>query len=288
MIPKFREIENILFNENAAIRFLIEKGIIYETRECTCGNVCHADLDRRSYRCGVRTCRKEVSIFKHSFFYQQTLPKNEILHLGHLWLCGASVSVIRMYLGFAEDTIIDYFAYFRRLVADSLDELDFLIGGEGVIVEIDESKFGKRKYHRGHSVDGVWIFGGVERTPERKMFLVEVPDRSEDTLLHYIGQHIRQGSIIYSDLWRGYSNITSRLSMRHYTVNHSENFVDPITGVHTNSIEGNWAGLKRRIPVRCRVRSSISEHLLENIWRRNHENSLWDSFLLALKDVSYD
>jgi hypothetical protein len=32
------------------------------------------------------------------------------------------------------------------------------------IVEVDESKFGKRKYHRGHRVEGVWVIGGVERT----------------------------------------------------------------------------------------------------------------------------
>ena len=38
------------------------------------------------------------------------------------------------------------------------------IGGPGIIVEIDESKFGKVEYHRGHRVDGVWVFGMVERT----------------------------------------------------------------------------------------------------------------------------
>ena len=46
------------------------------------------------------------------------------------------------------------------------------IGGENIIVECDESKFGKRKYqkgHRGHRVDGVWVFGLVERTPERRL-----------------------------------------------------------------------------------------------------------------------
>ena len=36
------------------------------------------------------------------------------------------------------------------------------IGCEGKEVEIDESKFGKRKYHRGKRVDGVWVFGVIE------------------------------------------------------------------------------------------------------------------------------
>ena len=35
------------------------------------------------------------------------------------------------------------------------------IGGIVIVVEIDESKFGKRKYHRGHKVDGVWVVGMV-------------------------------------------------------------------------------------------------------------------------------
>jgi len=29
-------------------------------------------------------------------------------------------------------------------------------------VEINKSKFGKRKYHRGHRVEGLWEFGGEE------------------------------------------------------------------------------------------------------------------------------
>jgi len=37
------------------------------------------------------------------------------------------------------------------------------IGGVGMRVEVDESKFGRRKYHTGRRVDGVWVFGGIER-----------------------------------------------------------------------------------------------------------------------------
>ena len=52
---------------------------------------------------------------------------------------------------------------FRELVEHAILSKPVKIGGEGKIVEIDESKFGKRKFHRGRRVDGVWVFGGVER-----------------------------------------------------------------------------------------------------------------------------
>lgn len=31
------------------------------------------------------------------------------------------------------------------------------IGGDNIIVEIDESKIGKHKYKKGHAVDGMWV-----------------------------------------------------------------------------------------------------------------------------------
>ena len=36
------------------------------------------------------------------------------------------------------------------------------VGGD-VIVQVDESKIGKRKYHCGHFVEGQWVFGGIEQ-----------------------------------------------------------------------------------------------------------------------------
>lgn len=37
-----------------------------------------------------------------------------------------------------------------------------LLGGDGVVVEIDECKIGKRKYNTGGIVDGVWIIQMIE------------------------------------------------------------------------------------------------------------------------------
>ena len=45
------------------------------------------------------------------------------------------------------------------------------IGGPGIVVGVDESKFGKRKYHRGRKVDGCWVFGGIERVGKKCFFL---------------------------------------------------------------------------------------------------------------------
>jgi ISXO2-like transposase domain len=74
-----------------------------------------------------------------------------------------------------------------------------IISGPGVVVEIDEAKFGKRKYHCGHRVDSVWVLGGVEQTPERMMFAIAVPNGSSETVQDIIRQYVRPGSIIYTD-----------------------------------------------------------------------------------------
>ena len=114
------------------------------------------------------------------------------------------------------------------------------------------------------------------------MFLVEVPDRSEATLLRYIQTYVKPGSIIYSDLWKGYHNILPKLGLLHFTVNHSKEFVNSETQAHTNTIEGSWAGIKQKVSKRCRVKETINLHLLEFIWRRNNEKKLWKAFLNAI------
>ena len=49
-------------------------------------------------------------------------------------------------------------------------------------VQIDESKFGKRKYNPGRRVEGQWVFGGIEEE-SRKSFLVAVEKLDRATLL---------------------------------------------------------------------------------------------------------
>ena len=134
-----------------------------------------------------------------------------------------------------------------------------MTGGEGEIIEIDESKFGKRKYNRGHHIDGQWVFGGVERSSGNS-FLIPVEHRDEATLLPIIQNYIKPGSTIISDCWRAYSNL-DKYKYKHLTVNHSKGFKDPVTGACTNHIEGLWRIAKHRIPHYRRQNQNFTGYL---------------------------
>ena len=92
-------------------------------------------------------------------------------------------------------------------------------------------------------MEGAWVIGGVERTQERRMFSLIVPNRSAEVLEDLLMRYVLPGSIVYTDCWAGYRGLEDALDIQaHQTVNHSRNFKDPVTGVHTNSIEGTWGG----------------------------------------------
>ena len=93
-----------------------------------------------------------------------------------------------------------------------------------VAIETDESKFGKTKFNRGRYIEGQWVFGGICR------------QRDKDTLLPFIRAHILPGTCVMSDMWKAYDCLKDE-GYTHLTVNHSLNFVDPDTGVHTQCIQ---------------------------------------------------
>ncbi|GFS91600.1 uncharacterized protein TNCV_1140051 [Trichonephila clavipes] len=66
--------------------------------------------------------------------------------------------------------VVDWYMFCEEVyIVTVLNESESL-GGEGKIVEIEESLFGKMKNGRGKPVNGQWVFGGVERN-SNKCFL---------------------------------------------------------------------------------------------------------------------
>jgi hypothetical protein len=112
------------------------------------------------------------------------------------------------------------------------------------VVEIDESKFGKRKYSYGRMVEGSWIFGGIQRGTNL-CFQTPCPGNShnERTLLPVIQQFVLLVATIITDGLKAYINLNQH-GYAHTDVNLSEDFVNPATGGHTNLIEGTHANYK--------------------------------------------
>ncbi|KFM59040.1 hypothetical protein X975_26845, partial [Stegodyphus mimosarum] len=69
-----------------------------------------------------------------------------------------------------EHAVVDWFMFCREVCMTTVINDSVPIGGKGVIVEVDESKFGKRKYGRGKPVDGHRVIGGIERGTNRCFF----------------------------------------------------------------------------------------------------------------------
>ena len=96
------------------------------------------------------------------------------------------------------------------------------------------------------------------------MFVVQRRDAA--TLMPLFMQHINPKTEIHSDEWRAYTRIKHE-GFDHYTVNHTENFVDPDTLRHTQLIECLWNVAKCDIDKRAMGKSeSLLDGYLAQQW----------------------
>ncbi|XP_023231532.1 uncharacterized protein LOC111631509 [Centruroides sculpturatus] len=177
-------------------------------------------------------------------------------------------------------TGIDWANFVRHAMMVSLFNLTSLkIGGPGKTVEIDETVVSKRgKYERGRTLKGTtkWVVGGICRE-DKNCFLCFVNDRFEASLNMVVSEFVRSGSTIYTDQWKGYNHIgeLEGMEIKHATVNHSEHFVNPLDGVHTQSIERLWGILKNRKNLPIHYTEELHDSYLYAFMYRKHPK--WES-----------
>ena len=126
---------------------------------------CKKQIEKRRHY-----CRK--SIRKNSFFEGSNLQLEEIINVIYFWSKGISQSFLKEELCLQNDAVVNVEKKCREICQSIIMLKSEMIGGEGIDVEIDESKIGKRKYNRGKHVEGQWIFGGCETNNSNRMFLV--------------------------------------------------------------------------------------------------------------------
>lgn len=142
-----------------------------------------------------------MSLRKSTFFGKSHLCLLDITGFVNLWVMSCTFPVIQLQLRMANQTIVDWSSFCREVVYDAMVVRKVKLGGYGHTIEIDESKFGKRKHHRGHRVEGQWVFGGYERETGN-CFMIPVERRDAETLLTVIKDWIKPGTTIISDCWK--------------------------------------------------------------------------------------
>jgi transposase-like protein len=221
--------------------------------------------DQYVWRCS--TCTTYSSFRDGSFLSNYRVNLTSTLRMIHSWCLEMPIVDVCNNVGISKPTMITFYRNLQHFAICDYNRDEFKIGGPGKIIEIDESLFARVKHNRGAALKRkqIWVFGMMERDT-RKCVLYVVPNRKAETLIPIINKHVVEGSIVFSDMWRAYRQIQE--THEHRMVNHDRHFVDPGTGVNTNSIEGVWRVAKMKIKRMGGIdRKYIQEYLDEFCWR---------------------
>ena len=178
--------------EWAAIYFLMMTGILSVPPICS-NNSCPRPTSRRPMvlrlwqkRWQCPDCTGTRTLFTDSVFKNSNSPAHILLKVFYFFLLDIPMTSMSVMLGLSRKTIYSlvkncrlliesdlinategnfytsiYFILYSivtyLLISYSSNFLDEQIGGPGIIVEIDESKFGKRKYGVGGAVEGNYL-----------------------------------------------------------------------------------------------------------------------------------
>uniref|UniRef100_A0A5S6QH49 ISXO2-like transposase domain-containing protein n=1 Tax=Trichuris muris TaxID=70415 RepID=A0A5S6QH49_TRIMR len=196
-------------SEQEVIEFLQDKGLLHRQRLCARGHV--MKLATRSgrtptWRSRAQGCSEEVSVRTGTWFEgpRGRLPLRTIIPFIYDW-CREFTPVWNCVneLGMSKNTAVAWNHWMRVVAAEVASRQPLMISGHGLIVELDETMLSKRKYNVGRMYPQQWVFGGICRQT-KEFFAVPVQDRCSATLIALIKKHVRPGTVIMTDKWKGY------------------------------------------------------------------------------------
>ena len=249
------------FGTNEQIWWLfVRVGLIPEVPRCP---ICHKALPTYKARRDLHfslychTCEAPVNVLANTDL-GGIRPIRKFLATLEGWCNGDKVASIRAKTGIAKTTWFTYRNVFYNVVQRTLERArednGLMLGGPGVIVEVDECHLHKRKFQRGAGLatEAIWAVGLIERRndgPRKSAFMLTVR-RNADALIPFIQENVLPGSILISDEWKGYTDVLERDYTR-FTINHSEQFGrtiligDTVFLINTNHIEREWVEIRK-------------------------------------------
>jgi transposase-like protein len=230
----------------------------------TCPHCGNADPDRihalkgKAHRAGVyqcNECREQFTVTVGTVFERSKIPLNKWMLAVHLMCAskkGMSAHQLHRMLGVTYKT-----AWFmcHRIREAMRDENPEPMGGNGQIVEADETYFGKTEEQPKVSTSGKPFTKGGKAGPSGKRAVVALVERggrvrsfqvdhaTAETVREIVVTNVRRESILHTDESKLYTKTGTEFA-GHDTVKHSAG--EYVRGVvHTNTIEGVFSVFKR-------------------------------------------
>ena len=284
-----RTIAGIICDKNETINFMREKKLLAKNHSC-CDQVCSQVKSKSSdgFEFHCKKCDHRYSISIRSFFFNVHMLLQNLLLMTYLFALKVPVKVcIDLMVGeVSHVSIKQWYNFLREGCSQHLFRHNNLLGGPGKVVQLDKTGFGHvRKYNRGYfRGSGLkWIFGIIDvQTSICHLELVEKRDR--DMLFPTIQRHIARETEIHSDEAVVYFSL-NQSGYLHRTVKHTEYYVNPNDGTHTNNIENFWSHLKTHFRSMHGVNNeNLSTHLDEFMYRWNTKNV--NAFDQLISDIS--
>jgi transposase-like protein len=242
-----------------------------------CKYIMYFKHDDFTYRCMNNRCKTSRNLFFNLGLTFHKISLTSILQILVCFCYDITIHDVLKILNVSEFSIQHYYDIFREkiclLYKKEFDQYKF------DIAEIDESLFGKRKYHRGRLIKNQWILGICDAENGGRLYMEKVENRKRETLEPIILHATNEESVIFSDKWAAYDDLENQ-NRFHLTVNHSENFVDPETEVNTQRIESLWNCCKLWLKSHnYKCHSKLEQYLYEYCYRYNHGKSfsfIWE------------
>ena len=254
-------------------------------------NDLHQHRGKAHWRCSNMECRHRVPYSSNSLLEGCHLPLKTLLFLFYFWAHDIGANKISAMLGLSTATLASWSDRLRICVANGEAAHWQPLGGRDIEVECDETEIGRRqKGIYGHKtvVKGD-IWGAVERESGR--IILELYDKCKqgedierrfgppraDELTELCEDHIKAGTLLYTDGARAYEQISANLGYSHAYVDHSKGEYSKkkmikrkLRSVHTNTIDGWWSRLKTWWNARGGIQEDHHHtNLKEFQWRTN-------------------
>ena len=179
------------YSDNAkTIDFLRKHGVLPTAVQCPrCNSQCTLRSEKPLWRCTNsvlipkskkrRYCNFSVSDYKGTFLERCRFEPWKLMLFVNHWLSKHwDHDTINKCLHLSTATSVDWRSYCSEVTQYWFSRQE-AIGGQGIVVEIDETLIVKRKYDRGRILSQIWLFGGIERVG-KKRFVVPLVGQKRD------------------------------------------------------------------------------------------------------------